>query len=106
MRQYSFTSAPMKIGPKEWRIVVYTERDHETEMTTDYEWRYPVYKNRQSGQVIEEASQWSSMRYWPTYNGNDGMFAGCPHTLRKLYEKYQKQVDDLMNNPKPPEFFQ
>ena len=35
MRQYFFTSAPMKIGPKEWRIVVYTERDHETEMATE-----------------------------------------------------------------------
>ena len=92
MKTQLFSSEPMRIGLKEWRVVVYEEQGGRF---TDYEWRYSEYINRQSGQVIEEASEWKSMRYWPDYNSNDGMFAGCPRTLRRLYEKHRKQVEYL-----------
>lgn len=90
MRNYYFTSDPMKIGHKEWRVVVYDAQGKaDVKAFTDYEWR-------NYGEVIEKASEWRSMTNWPTYDSNDGEFAGCPHTLRKLYEKNQKQINEFI----------
>ena len=97
MRNYFFTSEPMKIGKKEWRVVVYDAQAYlDTYAFSDYEWRYPAYINQQTGQVIQAADPWRSMADWPTYNSNDGMYAGCPKTLRRLYDQHRPEIEKAL----------
>lgn len=81
MRSYLYQSAPMRIGKKEWRLVVYDARGYlGAKVFTDYEWREPAWNTL-------PPDDWRSMKDWPTYDHNDGCWAGCPKTLRKLWER-------------------
>lgn len=78
--QYHYQSNPMRIGKYEWRVVVrngtYSPR------VTDYEFRTP-----ECPEYHQPAGRFKSMTEWPRYNHNDGTYAGCPKTLRKLYDQ-------------------
>lgn len=86
MRPYLYQSAPMTIGKKEWRLVVYDACGYlGAKAFTDYEWREPAWNTLPPG-------DWHSMKAWPTYNSNDGMYSGCPRTLRKLWDREKSRV--------------
>uniref|UniRef100_A0A6M3JTI5 Uncharacterized protein n=1 Tax=viral metagenome TaxID=1070528 RepID=A0A6M3JTI5_9ZZZZ len=74
-----FESEPMKIGKHQWRVTVYTHPSYGN--CSEYEWRY------------DEHDRWKSMREWPRYDSNDGMYSGCPRTLVKLYFKNKPDID-------------
>ena len=87
MRPYLYTSTPMRIGKREWRAVVYQNPGSCGPVAfTDYEWRYPAFSNI-------EADRWESMTTYPGYDSNDGTWAGCPKTLRRLYLLYQTEIN-------------
>jgi hypothetical protein len=82
---YLFTSEPMKIGKKEWRLIIYDANGYlGCRAFTDYEWRYPAWGNLRPG-------DWESSKAWPSYNSND-TYDGLPRTLRKLYDRHSKSV--------------
>ncbi len=64
---------------------------------TDYEWRYPAFSNI-------EATAWESMQSYPTYDSNDGMYAECPKTLRKLYNLHRTEIDAAIAKAKEAGF--
>ncbi len=97
MKNYLLSSKPMKIGRHEWRVVVYRgDRTNAADAPryTDYEWRDPAYTF--SGGEIERASRWKEMTTWASYDDNDGCYAGCPHGLRRLYEKYRGSINKAL----------
>lgn len=66
-----FESAPVRIGKHEWRIVVksgWPGREPWRRLT-EYQWR-------RAG-----SSAWHPETAWPTYNADDGTYAGCPKSL-------------------------
>jgi len=87
-----FKSEPMKVGKHEWRLIVYDHPHYER--CTDYEWR-PTYIDLDVLGYIPP-DPWQSMKEWPRYNFNDGMHAGCPKSLVKLYRKHKPIVDKLL----------
>jgi len=97
-RDYLYQSPPRKIGRREWRVVVYDARGYlGASVFTDYEWRYPAFSNI-------EATAWESMQSYPTYDSNDGMYAGCPQTLRKLYNLHRTEIDAAIAKAKEAGF--
>ena len=90
MRTYLYQSPIRRIGKREWRAVVYDAKGYlGANAFTDYEWRY-WYKT-------EYREQWESMTTYPTYNGNDGMYSGCPKQLRKLYDAYCAEINHALS---------
>lgn len=86
MRPYLYESAPMPISKKEWRLVVYDARGYlGAKVFTDYEWREPAWNTLPPG-------DWHSMKDWPGYNSNDGMYSGCPRTLRRLWDREKATI--------------
>lgn len=83
MRDCLMTTPTYRIGKHEWRAVVYTSKSGNF---TDYEWRDPDWH-------IDPAFAWRSMTRWPRYNHNDGMYAGCPKSLRsKIWEQHKHSI--------------
>jgi hypothetical protein len=39
---------------------------------------------------------WKSEEDWPSYNINDGMYAGLPRTLKKLYERHEAEIKSAL----------
>lgn len=74
MTPTEFISNPLTIGKHEWRIVVFNHSTYGH--CTKYQWR------RHGG-----TWGWKDDIDWPTYNHNDGGFAGMPKSLCKLYER-------------------
>ena len=79
-----WASEPMQIGKHAWRLIVYSHPLYGR--CTDYEFR-----RRQD-------DPWRSERKWRTYNSNNGSHAGCPKTLRKLYDKHESTVAALLRS--------
>ena len=70
-------SSPLRIGKTDWRLVVHRGSYG---VCVDYQWRR------------YDDDPWCSAESWPSYNGNDGMFAGLPKTLRTLWEREQASI--------------
>ena len=80
-----WVSAPRKIGKHEWRIRQYMHDRYGIVMT--YEWRGP------NAPHYYPAEYWHDHEEWPTYNSDNGTTAGCPASLRKLWEDNRAQMD-------------
>lgn len=67
-QQYHYATPAVVIGRHQWRMVVkdsvYGGR------STEYQWR------------STGSQPWRPDKEWPSYNSNDGTYAGCPHSLR------------------------
>ena len=77
-----YSSDPYLIGDHEWKIVVMplgkqVAGNCDDTFHLEYYWR-------KIG-----CDRWMPKNDWPTYNINDGMHAGCPRTLKKLYLREQ-----------------
>jgi len=77
-----YATPACKIGVHEWRYVVYRNRRGSPPMT--YHWR-------RIGNVL-----WQDQEQWPTYNHNDGMYAGCPKSCADIYRKYFDKINKAM----------
>lgn len=86
-----FASEPMKIGKKEWRVIVYQSKQYG--FVTSYQFRIPADRTWD-----HKATLWADMVEWPSYNSNDGMYAGCPKTLVKLYNNNKTQIEKALGN--------
>jgi len=81
-----YATPEMLIGKHRWKMIVYrTPHNH---VYTDFLW----WDDWGFG-----AGRWQSMEEWPKYNSNDGLYAGCPHTLRKLYDAHKAEIEDTLN---------
>lgn len=89
---YQITSPPMKIGKTFWRFVVLPSR-YGPGLVTDYEWLNTEYSN---------AGIWYPSNQWRSYNINDGMYAGLPKTLRKLWQLHSREYERLCAALDPP----
>lgn len=88
---YHFASPAMKIGKTFWRFVVLPGRYRA--VVTDYEWLNTDY----SGKGV-----WYPADQWRTYNHNDGTYAGCPKSLRRLWQRYRHEYDRLTGRAPAP----
>ncbi len=82
---YRFTSPAMKIGKAFWRFVVLPSR-HGAGLVTDYEWLNTEYS---------DTGIWYPSDQRRGYDHNDGMYAGLPKSLRKLWEIYRHEYERL-----------
>jgi hypothetical protein len=75
-----FESAPVRIGKHDWRVVVKSGWPgcEPWRRLTEYQWRR-VEKLR--GSEFESLGPWRPETEWPTYNADDGTYAGCPKSL-------------------------
>jgi hypothetical protein len=87
---YLFTSEPKKIGKREWRVVVCHFTKNDGGPFVEYEWRWPAYKD------LDPAGPWEPMSKYPSYDSNDGAWAGCPKRLRTLYEVNKAKLQEAM----------
>lgn len=95
-RIYLYISPIHQIGKREWRAVVYDANGYlGASAFTDFEWRFPAFLG------LDPPSEWKSITDHPRYNSNDGMYAGCPRTLRKLYERYKAEINQALAAGKP-----
>ena len=83
-------SEPKRIGKHEWRLTLYRSEHHERPLI-GYEWRRadrsPIRRKCPGGVYFLDGSTWMRDEDWPSYNHNDGQYAGMPRTLRKLWEQ-------------------
>ena len=75
-------SDPFRIGKHEWRLTLY--RTREGKVYTGYEWRKPAV--RIMGTEFPP-DFWRRDVDWPRYDLNDGLYAGLPKTLLRLWER-------------------
>ncbi|TXI83159.1 MAG: DUF262 domain-containing protein [Cupriavidus sp.] len=66
--QYHYATPAVVIGRHQWRLIV--KDSAFGGRSTEYQWR-------SSG-----SQAWRPDTEWPTYNGDDGTYAGCPQSLR------------------------
>lgn len=101
-----WASPPVVIGDHEWRTLVYEEPagpmdrwlrreegrpDIDVVRFTGYEWRRPDSSNR-----VDDG--WYPERAWPSYDFNDGTYAGCPKSLAtKLYMPHRATLARLLD---------
>lgn len=68
-----YESAPVRIGKHLWRVIVYLHACYGR--CTEYQFMR-----------ADSADYWHEDARWPSYNSNDGTYAGCPKTLAaKVY---------------------
>ena len=83
-------SEPMTIGKHQWRLTLYRSEHHERPLI-GYEWRRadgsPIRRKCPAGVYHLDGSTWMRDEDWPSYNHNDGQYAGLPRTLRTLWEQ-------------------
>ena len=82
-----YESLPMQIGKHEWRAVVKPSTYFPGEHVIEYQWR----------RYADDF--WRRDTTWPTYNHNDGSYAGLPRTLRKLYDREKPQLAPFLTVP-------
>ena len=85
---YLFASPPRRIGKREWRVVVCHFNENDGGPFVEYEWRDPAYAN------LEPAGPWKPMSNYPGHDSNDGTWAGCPKTLRTLYQVNRDHIHE------------
>ena len=83
-------SEPMTIGKHDWRLTRYRSQHYDRPLI-GYEWRRtdgsPIRRKCPGGIYYLDGSTWMRDEDWPSYNHNDGEYAGLPRTLRKLWEQ-------------------
>lgn len=79
-----YASPAMHIGKTQWRFVVLTSL-YGAGYSTDYEWL---------NTSCSDSGVWYPSRERKGYNGNDGMYAGLPKTLRKLWDRYSHEYEN------------
>jgi hypothetical protein len=88
-----WASPAMRIGEHDWRIIVYAhDRYHRC---TQYEFRGPKSPRDRHG-------RWTVDERWPTYNDHDGEYAGCPRTLRRLWDRHNAAIHFHLEDRTPP----
>lgn len=87
----SWTSPPLQIGAHEWRILFTAPGRFGQPWTNAYEWR-------RRGEL-----DWNPATSWPTYNRNDGTFAGLPRTVRVLWETHEAAGVAAVTGQAPPQ---
>jgi hypothetical protein len=87
-----FTSPPMKFGKTFWRFVVLPSR-FDYGLVTDYEWL---------NTAVSDNGIWYPSNQWPSYNFNDGLYAGLPKSLRKLWERHLHEYEALSGTTHEP----
>jgi hypothetical protein len=72
-----YQTPTMQIDDTIWRLIVY---------------RHPAYGpcTRYEFQV---SGHWRPQTEWPTYNSDDGKYAGLPRSLRRLFFDHQTKVE-------------
>jgi hypothetical protein len=73
-----YKTPSVKIGKHWWRLVVHEHASYGR--VTAYEWQ---------GEVD---GPWNDYHDWPTYNFDDGTYAGCPKSLRKLWLTHKPAI--------------
>jgi len=81
--QTLYETPETKIGKHLWKAVVYRYRSERAYL--DYLW------------FDSSRGRWRSSEEWPTWNSNDGTYAGCPKTLVRLYERHKTQIDAALS---------
>ena len=83
-------SEPTRIGKHEWRLTLYRS-GHSDRPLIGYEWRRTdgaqIRCKCPGGDYWLDGSTWMRDQEWPSYNHNDGQYAGLPRTLRKLWQE-------------------
>jgi len=88
-----YESPQMLIGRThqfEWRVIVTESRIIPGRRVTEYQWRPPGL------------SCWHGTREWPTYDFNHTYY-GLPLGLRKLWERYQPEIQAVLQGIEPPQ---
>jgi hypothetical protein len=81
-----YATPPMTIGKHEWRLIVYPY--YSGGNVTEYQWR----RGDEFGLPEAFRDTWHADRDWPRYDINDGMYAGLPRTLVRLYERHRDEI--------------
>jgi hypothetical protein len=83
-----YATPPMTIGKHEWRLIVYPS-NYGHGNVTEYQWRQLPMSGLPEW---TQPQHWRHEQDWPSYNHNDGMYAGMPRTLKKLYERHEAEI--------------
>lgn len=83
------------IGKHEWRIAVTPSRYFPGARVTAYFWRRAAEHGRPAG-------TWNRDEHWPTYNHNDGCYAGLPRTLVSLWEDHRHVLKHWLEHGTAP----
>src|SRR5689334_8485785 len=92
-----YATPPMRIGKHEWRMTVQPSR-YGRGNVTEYQWR-PADA---SARPEEYRVPWKGEEDWPRYNSHDGMYAGLPRTLKKLYGQHEAEIKAALKGTTPP----
>lgn len=81
----TWESQPIKIGKHEWRMVVRPSTVTPGALSSAHEFR-----------ALADGGRWRDYREWPSYNFNDGTYAGLPRSLlTRLWPLCEAKVREL-----------
>ena len=83
-----YTTPIAVIGSHEWVLQVYQQAVHGSRCTR-YRWR-------RCGEL-----RWRPGREWPTYDINDGRYAGLPKRLGRHYGRHQAAIEKALGRVPP-----
>lgn len=81
-------SPHMTIGHTNWKVVVYEKYN------ALLDWTGKTGTARYTGYWYFDGADWKPETEHPRYNHNDGVYAGLPKGLRKLFYKHQKEIEN------------
>ena len=87
-----WASPHRKVGKHEWRLTIYRINKRRY---LGYEWRRAPQTIM--GEDFPSGPYWRQDVDWPKYNSNDGMWAGLPKSLLKLYNDTQDKREEMEN---------
>lgn len=82
-----YTSPPYPIGRHFWRFVV--KQSLYYGRVSEYQWS------------TTQAGEYRPDKDWPTYDSNDGIYAGCPHGLRRIFDTHRNEIDAALYDRAP-----
>lgn len=95
MIPHTYESPPMRIGDHDWRIVVMPSRFPQgAPLVTEYQFRRAI----PFGSNIA-SERWIPDRDWPTYDSDNGVTAGLPVSLRRLFDREKAEVYRALGKP-------
>lgn len=87
------------IGKHEWCIVIVPSIFKST-MGTDISLNY--YWRRAGVRSTCMANEWQAEKNWPSYNHNDGCFAGLPRTLVAYWSEHRDEIQHWIEHGRAP----
>jgi hypothetical protein len=90
--QNLYESPPMRIGKHFWRIVI-TPQGY-----TEYQFRKPP--TRLSDFTVMDTT-WHRHREWPGYDFDDGIYAGLPKSIQRLWEANRVEIERILHGKEP-----